>query len=194
MFRRQSTPEAEPTPPAPSEPAHGKGRPTPSRREAEAARKQRVKPTLNKREARKKARAEARKDRDRTYQGLQSGDERYFPARDQGPVRRYARDFVDGRRLFTEFFLPVMIGILLLSLLPIQALVQSITLVWLAALALVVTEMVWLWFRLKRALTQQFSPDQVGRGDLFYGVMRATQLRRLRLPKPAVKPGQPPRH
>jgi hypothetical protein len=71
--------------------------------------------------------------------------------------------------------------------------VQSVTLAWLVALALVLTEMFWLWFRLKGLLRKKFSEDLWGRGDLFYGVMRATQLRRLRLPKPAVKPGQPTR-
>jgi hypothetical protein len=75
---------------------------------------------------------------------MQTGDETHFPPRDQGPVRRYVRDMVDGRRLLTEFFLPVMIGILALSLLPIPALVQTITLVWLAAIALVFAELTWL--------------------------------------------------
>ena len=29
---------------------------------------------------------------------LKAGDERNLPARDRGPVRRYARDVVDSRR------------------------------------------------------------------------------------------------
>ena len=172
--------------------AAGKGRPTPTRKEAEEARKQRVKPTANKKEARKRQRKESRAERDATYKAMQSGDEAHFPARDQGDVRRYVRDMVDGRRLLTEFFLPVMIGILALSLLPIPALVQSITLVWLAAIALVFAELAWLGFRLRKGVQERF-PDHTSKGNIMYGIVRATQLRRLRLPKPAVKPGQPPR-
>jgi len=196
MFRRQSSPAtdasmAEPADAADSA-ASGKGRPTPTRREAEEARKQRVKPTTNKKEARKRSRQESRAERDATYKAMQAGDEAHFPPRDQGKVRRYVRDMVDGRRLLTEFFLPVMIGILALSLLPIPALVQSITLVWLAAIALVFAELTWLGFRLRKGIQERF-PDDISKGNVMYGVVRATQLRRLRLPKPAVKPGQPPR-
>ena len=123
---------------------------------------------------------------------MQSGDESHFPPRDQGPVRRYVRDMVDGRRLLTEFFLPVMIGILALSLLPIPALVQTITLVWLVAIALVFAELGWLGYRLRKGVAERF-PDDTSKGNTMYGVVRATQMRRLRLPKPAVRPGQPPR-
>jgi hypothetical protein len=67
-----------------------------------------------------------------------------------------------------------------------------VTLVWLVGIALVISELGWLWFQLKKQLRVRF-PDRWSRGDLFYGVMRATQMRRLRLPRPAVKAGQPPR-
>jgi hypothetical protein len=195
MFRRQSNPThdsaaAEPTTEA--APSTGKGRPTPTRKEAEAARKARVKPTLTKRDQRRRAREQSRAERDLTYRAMQAGDESHFPPRDQGPVRRYVRDMVDGRRLATEFFLPIMLGILALSLLPIPALVQTITLVWLAAIALVVAELGWLGFRLRSGLRERF-PADTSKGNVLYGIIRATQLRRFRLPKPAVKPGQPPR-
>ena len=198
MFRRQSSPDPSGSSDAgtasddAAQKASGKGRPTPTRKEAEAARKQRVKPSLTRKEARKRQREAARADRDASYKAMQSGDESHFPERDRGPVRRYVRDFVDSRRLVTEFFLPVMIGILALSLLPIPALVQTITLVWLAAIALVFAELAWLGFKLKRGIRERFG-DDTGKGNIFYGIVRATQLRRLRLPKPAIKAGQPPR-
>jgi hypothetical protein len=195
MFRRDSSTQpdsAVPSTPPADDRTSGKGRPTPTRKEAEAARKQRVKPTLNKREARKRQREANRAERDSTYRAMQAGDESHFPARDRGPVRRYVRDMVDGRRLLTEFFLPVMIGILALSLLPIPALVQSVTLLWLAAIALVFAELTWLGFKLRKGIAERF-PDDTSRGNVMYGIIRATQLRRLRLPKPAVKPGQRPR-
>jgi hypothetical protein len=196
MFRRQSSEDPSVSSDAATaaetaaEKASGKGRPTPTRKEAEAARKQRVKPSLTRKEARKRQREAARAERDSTYKAMQTGDEAHFPERDRGPVRRYVRDFVDSRRLATEFFLPIMIGILALSLLPIPVLVQTITLVWLAAIALVFAELGWLGFKLKRGIRERFG-DDAGKGHVFYGIVRATQLRRLRLPKPAIKAGQP---
>lgn len=195
MFRRDRSAEADtgmPTVAPEPEHASGKGRPTPTRKEAEAARKQRAKPALTKKEARKRQKEAARAERDLTYKAMQAGDENAFPPRDRGPVRRYVRDMVDGRRLLTEFFLPVMIGILALSLLPIPALVQTITLTWLVAIVLVFAELTWLGLRLRKGVAERFG-DEAGKGNVMYGVIRATQLRRLRLPKPVVKPGQPPR-
>lgn len=195
MFGRDRSDKADAVPPltqAEVDHASGKGRPTPTRKEAEAARRERVKPSLTKKEARKRQKAAARADRDLTYKAMQAGDESHFPPRDQGPVRRYVRDMVDGRRLLTEFFLPVMIGILALSLLPIPALVQTITLFWLAAIVLVFAELTWLGIRLRKGIAERFGENS-GKGNVMYGVIRATQMRRLRLPKPAVRPGQPPR-
>jgi hypothetical protein len=192
MFRRQKSEDSSEAPSSSVAPASGKGRPTPTRKEAEAARKARRKPTKNKREARKQQRKVARAERDASYRAMQSGDESHFPARDQGPVRRYVRDMVDGRRLFTEFFLPVMIVILLMSLLPIPMLVQWMTVLWLVIILLVFFELLWLGLMLRKNIARTF-PGDTSKGNLTYGIIRATQLRRLRLPKPAVKPGQPPR-
>ena len=76
--------------------------------------------------------------------------------------------------------------------LPIPALVQTITFFWLAAIVLVFAELTWLGIRLRKGIAERFG-DNAGKGNVMYGVIRATQMRRLRLPKPAVKPGQPPR-
>jgi len=47
--------------------------------------------------------------------------------------------------------------------------------------------------RLKKLLTAKFGAQKVVRGTLMYGVMRAFQMRRMRLPKPQVQRGQYPR-
>ncbi len=49
------------------------------------------------------------------------GDERYFLERDKGPVRRFLRDYVDSRRTVAEFFLPMILVVLLLSFVPFPA-------------------------------------------------------------------------
>ena len=37
---------------------------------------------------------------------MKDGDERYFLARDQGPVRSFIRDYVDSRFSFVELMIP----------------------------------------------------------------------------------------
>ncbi len=172
-----------------SEQAGGKGRPTPTRKEAEAARKERVKPTLSRKEARRRAREEAGRERQRTMAAMKAGDETHYPPRDQGPVRAFVRDFVDSRRTFAEFFLPTMLAILLLTLIPNADIARWATVAWLGAMLLVFTELLWLGLRLRKQVPARFGPD-AGRGNTFYGIVRATQIRRMRLPVPRVKPGQ----
>ena len=46
---------------------------------------------------------------------MRSGDERYLPARDQGPVKRFVRDCVDARLSIAEFLLPLLLGIIILQ-------------------------------------------------------------------------------
>ena len=46
---------------------------------------------------------------------MKAGDEKFLPARDQGPVRRFIRDWVDSRISVAEFLLPLLLVILLMS-------------------------------------------------------------------------------
>lgn len=169
-------------------PTAGKGRPTPKRREAEAARKNRIKAPRDRKEALRLQRARARQQRLKIQEAMRTGDERYLPARDKGPVRRFVRDFIDSRRTASEYLLPYFLVIFLIMLIPL-AIAQTIALaMWLPALVLVPLDLIYLGFRLRRELRERF-PDESHRGAVTYGIMRATQLRRLRLPKPQVERG-----
>jgi len=168
----------------------GKGRPTPKRREAEQARKARVKAPRDRREAIRLQRQRARAERAKIHQAMLTGDERYLPARDKGPVRRFCRDFVDSRRTTGEFLLPYFLVIFVLMSIPVPPIPAVATYLWLLALVVVPVDLILLGRRLKRELRRRF-PDESHRGAVAYAVMRATQIRRLRLPKPQVKPGQP---
>jgi len=42
-------------------------------------------------------------------------------------------------------------------------------------------------------LAAKFGADKVERGLVWYGATRSMQIRRVRLPKPQVKRGEPPR-
>lgn len=170
----------------------GKGRPTPKRREAEAARKERVKAPRDRREALRQQREKSRAQRLKVQEAMKTGDDRYLPSRDRGPVRRFVRDYVDARRTPAEYLLPFFLLIFLVMMVPTK-ITQTIALaLWLPAIVLVPIDLVFMGFRLRKELRTRF-PDEPLRGAVAYGVMRATQLRRLRLPKPQVKPGGKPK-
>ncbi|WP_199424260.1 DUF3043 domain-containing protein [Actinotalea solisilvae] len=190
---RPTPPPAEPTRPAgpPASGTPGKGRPTRSRREAEAARRKPVVPTDRKAAARA-ARVAARESRARENLAMQTGDDRYLPPRDKGPVRRFVRDHVDARRNLGELFLPASIVVVLALMLTGQSQVAGLVVIAVLYLFIAVTvvDAVLLSRGLKRRLTEKFG--EVQRGATMYGVLRAFQMRRTRLPKPQVKRGEYP--
>lgn len=206
MFGREKTPAA-PAAPAPgADPSltrvkeGGKGRATPTRREAEARNRRPLigappPPKGATRAERKEQRAArsaaAREQRALNRQGLLNGDERYLPARDRGPVRRYVRDYVDARRNVGEYFLPVALISILLGFLPVQG-GQMLSIVLLYAMVLgIIADSVLLRRRLKRLVAAKFGDKGTG-GAAGYGLMRALQLRRARMPKPMVERGRFP--
>lgn len=173
----------------------GKGRPTPKRKVAEAAHKRPLVPP-DRRAAAKQSRSARREQRDREYQAMQSGDERYLPARDKGPVRRYVRQYVDARYTLGEFFLPFAVVMLILQFALAQlnaaASLAAILVLYLYVVATLVDGFV-LWRRLRSRLTEKFGPnDARQRGLAMYAVMRGYQMRRLRMPKPQTARGQYP--
>lgn len=192
VFRRRSTEDqaAAPSPEttAATPPPGNKGRPTPKRREAEQARKARVKPPLTRREKMKRDRQQMREQRSRARQAMGKGDERYFLKRDQGDVRRFIRDYVDSRRTIAEFFLPIILIVLLTSFIPIVQVQIFSTLFMFATMLMVIFDLVYLNIRVKREIRKRF-PEDSQRGHGLYAIARATQIRKFRLPKPNVRPG-----
>jgi hypothetical protein len=172
------------------DPEAPKGRPTPKRSEAQSQRRALATPT-NKKEAAQRARATRKTALAKQREALASGDEKYLPARDKGPVRRLARDYVDSRWCVAEFFLPFAVLILLTSIVR-SAAAQSISLLlWLAFAVFVIVDSYLITRRLGKLLRERY-PDESHRGAKAYAIMRTLQLRRMRLPKPQVKRGQRP--
>jgi hypothetical protein len=175
----------------PRDPQAKKGRPTPKRSEAQAQRRSFASTPTNRKDAAKRQREERRAQLERQRQALASGDERYLPARDKGPVRRFARDWVDSRFNMAEFFLPLAVVILVLSVVQVPALQSIALLLWLVVIVLIVLDSLLSGFRLRKRLAERF-PDQNKKGAVAYALMRSLQMRRLRLPKPQVKRGERP--
>ncbi|WP_162891143.1 DUF3043 domain-containing protein [Aeromicrobium sp. A1-2] len=169
----------------------GKGRATPSRKQAEAARKKQMKVPVSRKDQVKRERAAREELRLKQREALKTGDEKFLPARERGPVRKFCRDYVDRRWNFAEFLLIFLVLILLLSIVGAGA-------QWSAAATFVlypfviigtVLDEIILVRGLRKQLKARFDPDEIG-GSIAYTVLRSTQLRRFRLPKPQLKRGE----
>ncbi|WP_103501762.1 MULTISPECIES: DUF3043 domain-containing protein [Streptomyces] len=198
MFRSRSnetkdapaTETAEVEGPPVRDPQAPKGRPTPKRSEAEALRRATAKPPANRKEAAKRAREARKAALAKQREALVTGDEKYLPVRDRGPVRRYTRDFVDAKWHVAEYFLPIAVLILVMSMIPSQQAVAL--LMWMGVILMIVFDSVVTGVRLKKQLRERF-PDEGRRGAVAYALMRTLQMRRMRLPKPQIKRGEAPR-
>ncbi|WP_211489784.1 DUF3043 domain-containing protein [Georgenia thermotolerans] len=189
--RRKSTP----TEPEPSveEVRTGKGRPTPKRKEAEAQNRRPL--VVN---DRKEAKRRAREVRNEAYmrqrQAMITGDERYLPVRDKGPVRRYARDYVDARWSIAEFFMPfallMIVAMMFAGRFPQFA--EIMVLGMYAVLLVAIADSLIMVFFLKRRLRAKFGDKAIAPWTGFYAFGRSFYWRRLRQPKPQVKRGQYP--
>ncbi|MEV4901446.1 DUF3043 domain-containing protein [Citricoccus sp. NPDC055426] len=163
--------------------------PTPTRAEREAARRRPLVPD-DRKAARKAARDAEMVERQKMRMAMETGDERNMPLRDRGPQKRFARDWVDARTGVGEWLMVIVLVYVFLAFLPQSDLAIWLTFSLWAIVLLVVLEGVLISFQLKKLLAAKFG--EVERGVRWYGVMRAMQLRRLRLPKPQTKRGQYP--
>lgn len=175
----------------PRDPQAKKGRPTPKRSEAQSQRRSVANTSMSRKDAAKRQRDERRAQLERQRQALAGGDERYLPVRDKGPVRKFARDFIDSRFNVAEFFLPMAVVILVLSMVRVGSLQTIALLLWLVVIVLIVLDSFVTAFRLRKQLAERF-PEQNRRGAVAYALMRSLQMRRLRLPKPQFKRGARP--
>lgn len=167
----------------------GKGRPTPKRRDAEAARRQSLKVPADPKAAKRAAKERTREARLKQREAMLAGVESALPARDQGPVKRYVRNWVDERRRFSEFFLPMVLVVLVFTLIPHPPTQVFASYVWYLLMLILIADILVLIFRLRRALASEFPNKADRKGAVFYGVMRSLQIRRLRIPAPQVGPG-----
>ncbi|GAA0358038.1 hypothetical protein GCM10009530_04090 [Microbispora corallina] len=200
MFRRRTQTSTDDSPVPVDDPkaqgTPGKGRPTPKRSEAQGRRRSPVTAPANRKEAYRLQRERDRSLRTRQREAMLRGDEKALPVRDRGPVRKFARDWVDSRRLPGQYFLPAVLVIMLLSMVPFPLPVrQVVLLVYTMSLpvvmVLVLASSFYVAGRVKKEAAAKF-PNEEMRGVGFYAAMRSSQIRRLRFPKPAVRPGGAP--
>jgi hypothetical protein len=165
-----------------------KGRPTPKRSEAESRRRQPYSAPADRKAAAAQARDRGKSERQRRTLAMKRGEEWAMPAKDKGPVRALARDFVDSRRSFAEYYLYGFVVLILLAYLPIFR--GSIVVFYLlfSVVVILIAES-WLVGRKVLRLAQERYPGESVRGVRMYAAIRSSQMRRLRMPAPRHKPG-----
>lgn len=191
MFRRKKPAEAMPLPPTHDRPGV-KGRPTRTRKEAEAAARDRARAVVDKKAARKLQQQRRADHGAKLREAMRTGDERYLPKRDKGPVKRFIRDFVDSRLTVVEFLLPLLLVIWFMQASGNPALVRFSSALWTTTLLVVAVDLLWMMIRLRRALRARF-PDESTKKTTLYTLMRVVQVRPLRQPKPQVRIGGKPK-
>jgi hypothetical protein len=181
-----------------------KGRPTPKRNEstkrrgpiapapatAAEARKRRkdLRSTMTKEEKKAdklKRRAEMGQRRER----MMAGEEAYLLPRDQGPIRRYARDIVDSRRNVLGLFMPsaLLLLFIMLAMPRVQILISPAMLL---LMLIMFIDAIFLARKVNKAVDAKFPESTETHFKIgMYAASRASQMRRMRAPRPAVSLG-----
>jgi hypothetical protein len=179
-----------------------KGRPTPKRSEAERGRRQGITGTPAGRSSGRSGsasggagraskgagRATSKEDRLRRNEAMRRGEEWALPARDRGPVKALVRDYVDSRRRISEYYMYVMLILVILLFIRVPSIQRLAEPVVLLLIVFVIVDAWLLRMNLKRLIPQRL-PGQSARGVTIYAVFRALQIRRFRMPPPRVTPG-----
>jgi Protein of unknown function (DUF3043) len=177
----------------------GKGRPTPKRSEAERGRYQSItgSTTSGRGPAAGSAprgkmspedKARARSERDRRMRAMRHGEEWALGPRDRGPIRKLARDYVDSHRRPSEYYMYVLIVLLVALLSRNKALNTYVSPLVLVLIVVVVIDAYFIRRALFKLAAERY-PAESTRGMTTYAVMRALQIRRFRTPAPRLKPG-----
>lgn len=181
-----------------------KGRPTPKRdtarrrpvapapmtgAEARKRRKELKGPKLS-REERREDKATRRAAMSERRERMMAGDDDYLLPRDKGPVRRLARDIVDSRRISVlGLFMPAALGLIFIML-AVPQVQYYISPAMLILMAIMIVDGFFLGRKVNRIVDEKY-PDHTESGWKlgFYAASRASQLRRMRAPRPQVNRG-----
>jgi hypothetical protein len=169
----------------------GKGRPTPKRSESQQRRRTPVVAPTTRREAYRMRRQRIKSERQTTRSALATGDEKHLPARDAGPGRRLARDVVDSRRNLAEMFMPLaLVAFIALIAVGSRAPVAAayVNLALLLLFVAVIVDSIRVGRRARQLVAERHGEAET-RGVAMYAAMRASSLRRLRMPPPKVQRG-----
>jgi hypothetical protein len=156
--------------------------------EARARRRSLAGPKLSRDERRAekaagRARMTDRRDR------MMAGEEAYLLPRDQGPIRHYVRDVVDSRRNVLGLFMPATL-VLLFIMFAVPQLQLYVSPAMLVLMLVMTVDGLVLGRKVSKLVDAKFPNNTESRWKLgLYAAGRASQIRRMRAPRPQVKRG-----
>ena len=188
---RATAPKGRPTPKRDSSRRRGPIAPAPmTTAEARRRRKELRGPKLSRNERRedKVARRAATSER---RERMMAGDDAYLLPRDKGPVRALARDIVDARRISVlGLFMPAALG-LIFVMLAVPQVQYYISPAMLILMGIMIVDGLLLGRKVNRLVDDKYPDHTEGGWKLgFYAASRASQLRRMRAPRPRVNRGE----
>jgi hypothetical protein len=119
---------------------------------------------------------------------MKRGEEWALGPRDRGPARKLARDYVDAHRRPSEYYMYVLILLLVALLSRNKALNSAVSYLVIAMIAVILVDALLIRRALGKLVAERL-PGVSTRGLTVYAVMRALQIRRWRMPAPRLKPG-----
>jgi hypothetical protein len=189
---RTTAPKGKPTPKR-SEAGRRRGPVAPAPMTTAEARRRRKEvgaPKLS-RDERKSERLARRADMSERREKMMAGEDAYLLPRDKGPVRRFVRDVVDSRRNVLGLFMPAALGLIFVMLaMPYPQLQQAISFAMPVLLLIMAIDGFIVGRKANRLVDEKF-PDNTESGWKLglYAASRASQLRRMRAPRPQVNRG-----
>jgi Protein of unknown function (DUF3043) len=167
-----------------------KGRPTRKRSEAERGRRQPITGSRAPSAPRTpEDKAKARSDRGRKYEAMKRGESWALNPRDRGPARALARDYIDSKRRVSEYYMYILIVLLVAVFVRNKSVQDYISPLVLVLVLVIVIDAQFIRHGLRRLVAERL-PGESTRGLTMYAVMRALQIRRFRVPAPRVQPGE----
>ncbi|ADH92475.1 DUF3043 domain-containing protein [Arcanobacterium haemolyticum] len=178
----------------------GKGVPTPRRKDAEKARRRPIVAStaaLTKEEKRKLKAENRAKNNELYYKqqtAMRTGDEKNMPPAHRGHVRRWGRDYIDAAAPLGQWFMPLVIPLLLLaafmSYWPLLAFWATIGIY--IIFLLMVIQLAWIVRNAKILAAHKFGKEEIPNGFAMQLFSRGMYMPRWRLPSPQVKRGEYP--
>jgi hypothetical protein len=187
---RATAPKGRPTPKRNQTRTRGPVAPAPMTAAEARKRKKATKQSLTKDE-RKAEKLTRRADLAERREKMMAGEDAFLLPRDKGALRRYTRDIVDSRRNVLGLFMPAALALVFVMLsLPSVHIQYYVQFVMLGLVLVMVVDGLLIGRRVNKQVDAKFPANTESGWKLgFYAASRASQLRRMRAPRPQVERG-----
>jgi Flp pilus assembly protein TadB len=158
---------------------------------AEARKRKKANRQSLSKDERKAEKLTRRADQAERREKMMAGDDAYLLPRDKGALRKFTRDIVDSRRNVLGLFMPAALALVFVMLsLPSVQIQYYVQFVMLGLVLVMVIDGLLIGRRVNKGVDAKFPGNAESGWKLgFYAASRASQLRRMRAPRPQVERG-----